>query len=323
MPISEFDIIARYFAARPARRPDVALGIGDDAAVLRVPPGCELVLAVDTLVSGVHFPEDTPPEDIGYKALAVNLSDLAAMGAEPAWLSLALTLPEPDEAWLAGFAAGLFELADAHGMALVGGDTTRGPLSVSVQVAGLVPAGGALRRAGARPGDLVCVTGTLGDAALGLQVAQGRLDRGVEDNDFLRKRLDRPTPRVAAGQALRERAHAGIDISDGLGADLGHLLEAGGVGARLDLSRLPLSPAFERYRAGLADPDAALSLALGGGDDYELCLSLSPEVFEALPALDVALTRVGVIEERPGLRCVDGAGRECTAVPGGYRHFAG
>jgi len=322
MPISEFDIIARYFAAHPGRREDVVLGIGDDAALLQVPPGVDLVLAVDTLVSGVHFPTGTPPQDIGYKALAVNLSDLAAMGAVPAWFSLALTLPEADEDWLARFAGGLFELADAHGLALIGGDTTRGPLTVSVQVAGFVPRGSALRRAGARPGDVVCVTGTVGDAALGLQVAQGKIDRGNGDNAFLCNRLNRPTPRVAAGLALRKRAHAGIDISDGVAADLQHLLEAGGVGARLELDALPLSDAFTRYLADAPERDRALALVLSGGDDYELCVCLAPEAYESLPALDVPLTRVGTIEAAPGLRCLDSAGRELAVVPGGYRHFA-
>ncbi|HKK05699.1 MAG TPA: thiamine-phosphate kinase [Gammaproteobacteria bacterium] len=322
MAVSEFEIIARYFAAHPGRRGDVVLGIGDDAALLRVPPDQDLVLAVDTLVSGVHFPTDTAPEDIGYKALAVNLSDLAAMGAVPAWFSLALTLPEADEEWLAGFAGGLFELADAHGLALIGGDTTRGPLTVTVQVAGFVPSGSALHRAGARPGDIVCVTGTLGDAALGLQVVQGRLDRGPQDNLYLRQRLNRPIPRVSAGRALRERAHAGIDISDGLAADLGHLLEAGGVGVRLELDALPLSDAFRRYLADAPESEQALALALTGGDDYELCVCLAPEAYESLPALDVPLTRVGTVEAAAGLRCVDGAGRELAVASGGYRHFA-
>lgn len=322
MPISEFDIIARYFAAHPLPRHDVVLGIGDDAAVLQPPVGHDLVLAVDTLVSDVHFPADTRPEDIGYKALAVNLSDLAAMGAEPAWCTLALTMPDADEDWLAGFAQGLFVLADVHGVALVGGDTTRGPLSVSVQVAGFVPTGTAMRRAGAQPGDTIFVTGTLGDAALGLQVAQGTLDRGADDNAFLRQRLDRPLPRIGVGQALRTRAHAAIDISDGLAADLGHLLEAGGVGATIDVGRLPLSAPFRRYLAQCSDAGAALQPALGGGDDYELCVCLAAEEADALGALDVPLTRIGVIEARPGLRCVDAAGRALALPAAGYRHFA-
>ncbi|MGD2111948.1 MAG: thiamine-phosphate kinase, partial [Gammaproteobacteria bacterium] len=237
MADSEFDIIRRYFMPRGAGRDDVIAGVGDDAAVLRVPAEHELVVCMDTLVGDVHFPQATAPNAIGHKALAVNLSDLAAMGAEPAWATLALTLPENDADWLEQFSRGFFALAERYNVQLIGGDITRGPLSVTVQAHGFVPGGKALRRAGARPGELVCVTGTLGDAALALRLA----DRAPA---LLRQRLDYPEPRVAAGIVLRDRASAVIDVSDGLLADLGHLLEADGLGAALRIGDLPRSAEF-------------------------------------------------------------------------------
>ena len=239
MALSEFDII-RYFFDRPQAadgRSDVLLGIGDDAAVVTVPDDHDLVLCMDTLVAGVHFPEDTSPGAIGHKALAVNLSDLAAMGAEPAWFTLSVTLPHADADWLAAFAQGMFRLADHYRVQLVGGDVTRGPLSVTVQAHGLVPRGRALRRSGAAVGDRIYVTGTLGDAGLALH-------QGAEQAPALRQRLDYPSPRVEAGLALRGLASAAIDISDGLLADLGHLLEDGRQGAMLEVDDLPRSAGF-------------------------------------------------------------------------------
>ena len=270
--MNEFDLIRTHFAALGAARTDVELGVGDDCALLAVPAGQRLAVSIDTLVCGTHFLPDCDPEALGYKSLAVGLSDLAAMGAEPAWATLALTLPpelvaeHPD--WIAAFARGLGALAQHHGVRLVGGDTTRGPLSVTLQVHGLVPEGAAIRRAGARPGDLIYVSGTLGDAGLALR----QILAGAPVEPGLRERLDRPTPRVALGMALRGIATAMIDVSDGLAADLGHILDASGVGAELRLQSLPLSPSV----AAVVAADGDWSLPLASGDDYELCFCIPP-----------------------------------------------
>jgi len=311
--MDEFSLIRRYFAALTPGRADIALGIGDDCALLQPPPGQQLAVTSDTLIAGRHFPEATAPADIGWKALAVNLSDLAAMGAEPRWFLLALSLPAADEAWLSGFAAGLGELARDSGIALVGGDTTRGPLSITITAMGLVPPGQALRRDGARPGDRICVTGTLGDAALALR----RLDdAGLPP--LLRQRLDRPMPRNAAGIALRGLATAAIDVSDGLAGDLNHILLASGVGAEIELSRLPASAHFN----GLAPAAERASLQLQGGDDYELCVCLpADQVEEARRRLDVPLTEIGCIAAEPGLRVLDTNGQPLTFAARGYTHF--
>lgn len=311
----EFDLIDRI-RARAAARADVRLGIGDDAALLQVPPGQLLASSTDTLNVGVHFPPETGAAEIGWKALAVNLSDLAAMGAEPAWCTLSLSLPLPDAAWLDRFLDGFLALAEAHGIALVGGDTTRGPLSVCVGVQGFVPADVALRRDAARVGDEIWVTGTLGDAAAAL--VQWRARAPIDAS--LRARLDRPTPRVAAGLALRGLAHACIDVSDGLKADLGHVLHASGVGARLDLQRLPTSPALA---AGFAR-DARLDLQLGGGDDYELCFTAAPAqraaIARVLAACGTEACVIGDITGRPGLE-LDGSPPGWTPRAAGWDHF--
>lgn len=308
----EFALIQRYFAALTPPGSDVVLGIGDDCALLRVPPGKELVVTTDTLVAGRHFPLDTAPFDIGWKALAVNLSDLAAMGAEPRWFTLALTLESADQTWLSEFVRGLRHLATRHAVSLIGGDTTRGPLSLTITAMGLVPAGSALRRDGAKIGDAVCVTGTLGDAALALvDVLAGR------SKEASRARLDRPEPRVAAGVALRDLAHAAIDLSDGLAGDLAHVLAASSVGATIEANALPQSAMFAR-RA----PADRITLQTRGGDDYELCLCLHPDrVDEARARLDVPLTVIGRITAEPGLRFVDAAGGTIDIPPLGYRHF--
>lgn len=323
--MTEFEIIRRYFSDCGVRREDVIVGVGDDGAVLRLPQGNELVVVMDTLVDGVHFAAGTAAEDVGYKALAVNLSDMAAMGAEPAWATLALTLPQADEAWLAGFARGLAAAAGPFSVQLVGGDTTRGPLTVTVQVQGWVPQGQAVRRSGARPGDLVCVTGTLGDAALALQAWQRGERLPAPHGDHLVRRLHRPTPRCAEGIVLREFASAMIDVSDGLAADLGHLLDAAGMGASIDLSRLPLSGAF-RAVTDAWPPDQALCLALGGGDDYELCFIVPAARHEPLlqrfEAFGCAVQVIGMIEAEPGLRCLRGDGSLLTLPTSGYQHFA-
>ena len=314
----EFDLIERI-RARAGTRADVLLGIGDDAALLQVPEGQHLVWSTDTLVSGVHFPEDTAPAEIGWKSLAVNLSDLAAMGATPAWVTLALTLPEPDAGWLDAFLDGFCELAAAHGVALVGGDTTRGPLSITIGVQGFVPAGLALRRDGAGFNDDIWVTGTLGDAAGALRQWQAQ---GLQSAK-LRFRLDRPTPQVAAGVALRELASAAIDISDGLLADLGHVLERSGVGAELDLGRLPTSRTLAEHFPDEAD---RWRLQLSGGDDYELCFTASPAnalaIEQALAACEVSATVIGRITRESALRLHTPEGEEFDvgAAPG-FDHF--
>ena len=324
MSAREFDLIARI-RARVASREDVVLGIGDDAAVLQVPTGQQLVVAMDTLNAGVHFPEDTAPADIGWKALAVNLSDLAAMGAEPAWCSLSLSLPEASTEFVDGFLDGFLALANKHGVALVGGDTTRGALSICVTAHGFLEAGTSLRRDGAIVGDDVWVSGILGDAAAAL--VQWKAKRGQvhfpqknEPDPFLRERLDRPTPRVALGRALRGIAHACIDISDGLLADLAHVCEASGVGAQVDMDALPASAAL---RSAFA-PATRHGLQATGGDDYELCFTASPDARVVLEAtargLDIELTRIGTIIAAAGVqaRTAEGA---WSAPATGWLHF--
>lgn len=315
---AEFALIAQYFA-RAARRADVRLGIGDDAAVLRPPPGMELVASTDTLVGGVHFLPDCAPRAVGHKALAANLSDLAAMGADPAWVLLAITLPgtsgQAREGWLEQFMAGFDALAGAHGADLVGGDTTAGPLAITVTVLGLVPAGQALTRAGARVGDGVYVSGSLGGAGVGQACRRGRTSLAPELADAVCARLEYPQPRVALGRALRGRAHAAIDVSDGLAADLGHVLAASGVGARVALADLPLGP-------GVPDTPAGRLAALTGGDDYELCFT-APDGTD-LGGLEAAggcaLTRIGRIEAAPGLRVIGADGAPLALARAGYEH---
>ena len=321
MSISEFGLIETYFSHLTAPRDDVFLGVGDDCALLTPPAGQQLALSMDTLVEGRHFSPGTDPEALGHKCLAVNLSDLAAMGAEPAWVTLALTLPAADPDWLAAFARGFGTLAGQYGVQLVGGDTTKGPLSITVQVHGLVPPGQALRRDGAHAGDLIYVSGTLGDAGLALLAEQG-LYVNADELAFLRSRLHRPTPRLATGLALRGLASAAIDLSDGLGSDLKHICERSGLGATLYADRLPVSPGVAEYIADSGD----WALPLSAGDDYELCVTV-PEVrqaeIEALAAdLPGDLTWIGMMEACPGLRVVLPDGQQTDAIPSGYDHFA-
>lgn len=316
---SEFDLIARI-ASRIARRDDVILGIGDDAALLSVPTGKQLVVAMDTLNVGVHFPADTAPADIGWKALAVNLSDLAAMAATPAWCTLSLSLPQSDAAWIDGFLDGFLELAARHAVTLVGGDTTRGPLSICVTAHGFVEPRGALLRSGARVGDDVWITGTPGDAAAALRQWQS----GEAMAPALRARLDRPTPRIAAGLALAGIAHACIDVSDGLLADLGHVCRASRVGAVLDVDALPASAAL-LAAFGVA---ARRELQATGGDDYELCFTAPktarPAVEDAMSACGVPATRIGRITADAGkLVLRDAAGEAWSPPRAGYVHFEG
>lgn len=316
MALSEFDLIRQYLATATDTRPDVVLGIGDDCALLQVPAGKCLAVSMDTLVEGRHFLPNSDPFDLGHKALAVNLSDLAAMGAQPAWATLSLTLPHADTAWLGAFVHGFAGLASRHALQLVGGDTTRGPLSITVQVHGLVACDRALRRSGGRPGDRLLVSGRLGDAALALS----RLQAAAEVGDDLRRRLDRPQPRVELGQLLAGRASAAIDISDGLSGDLGHLCAASGVGARLELARLPVSPAVERECAR-----GNWQYALAGGDDYELLFSVSPDRVDALradcAAAGEAVQEIGQLVDEQGVLLVYPDGRVSTEIPDGFDHF--
>lgn len=309
----EFDLIRRHFA-RPA--PNAVLGVGDDAALLSVTPGRLLAVTSDMLVAGRHFFAGTDPESIGHKTLAVNLSDLAAMGARPRWATLAVALPEADEAWLAAFARGFFALAERFGVELVGGDTTRGPLNLCVTLFGEVDPARVLRRDGARAGDDVWVSGQLGGAALALAHLRGELDLGAAAGACLH-RLHCPEPRLALGRALAGLASAAIDISDGLLADLGHILEASGAGAVLDTGAIPHDPACAAF------PDRIAACAWAGGDDYELCFTTPPACADAIMragrAAGVAVTRVGSIVAEPGIRDARGGVLPHTR---GYDHFA-
>jgi len=315
----EFDLIARI-RARASRRADVLLGIGDDAALLQPPPRRALAVTMDTLNAGVHFPEDTAPADIGWKALAVNLSDLAAMGAEPAWCTLSLSVPAADATWLDGFLDGFLALAETHGIALVGGDTTCGPLSIAVTAHGWVEPGSALRRDCAHAGDDIWVTGTLGDAAAALDGWQ----RGAPCPTALRARLDRPSPRVAAGRALAGLAHAAIDLSDGLAADLQHICRASAVAAEIHLPLLPTSPELS---ALATDPETRWRWQVSGGDDYELCFTAPAELREQLSArlaaTGVPVTRIGRIVPAPAgeVRLLDGHLSLWHPARAGFVHF--
>ncbi|TNV20582.1 thiamine-phosphate kinase [Buttiauxella sp. B2] len=323
MACGEFSLIARYFDRVRSSRRDVETGIGDDCALLTVAEKQLLAISTDTLVSGIHFLSDIDPRDLGYKALAVNLSDLAAMGADPTWLTLAITLPEVDESWLEAFSDSLFEQLDYYDMQLIGGDTTRGPLSMTLGIHGLVPVGRALKRSGARPGDWIYVTGTPGDSAAGLAILQDSLT--VEDPTqaaYLKKRHLRPTPRILHGQALRDLASSAIDLSDGLISDLGHILKASECGARVDLGALPYSEAVKAN----VDTDRALQWALSGGEDYELCFTV-PELNRG--ALDVAIGNLGIPftcigqigPASEGLQFMQD-GKPVTLNLKGYDHFA-
>ncbi|KTG16381.1 MULTISPECIES: thiamine-phosphate kinase [unclassified Guyparkeria] len=317
----EFDLIRRHFDWASARS-EVALGVGDDAALIDPPAGHQLAIGTDMLIAARHFPDATPPEAVAHKALAVNLSDLAAMGALPLAFTLSLGLPDVDAAWLERFSSGLRHAADCWGCDLIGGDTVGAPrLTLSITAFGAVPSGKAIRRSGASAGDRIAVTGTIGDAALGLLLALGQAEAPATlvpgDGDYLRARLDHPEPRLATGQALRDRATAGLDISDGLLQDLGHLLAASGLAAEIDLDAIPLSGAARRW---LDDRPEDLDRLISGGDDYELVVALPPSL-ELDPAWGLTVIgrlrdewAVGEIRERSG-----------RPLPGqrGYNHFQG
>ena len=321
MALSEFALIERYFRRCGAQRADVRLGVGDDATLLAVPGDAELVAAIDTLVAGVHFPHGSPPASIGHRALAVNLSDLAAMGARPAWALLTLTLPEAEENWLEEFTTGFADLARAHNVALVGGDTTRGPLCISVQLLGHVAAGTALTRGGGNAGDVLFVSGTCGDAAAGLAIEQGQLAADRDARAWLRERFLWPTPRVALGERLRGFASACIDVSDGLLANAGRLAQASHAGAELAWAELPLSqPLLE-----VLGEVRARELAFSGGDDYELCFAVPPQnvarLTAQLPPQEWRYARIGVLRAEPGTVVMrDGSVMEFSHS--GYEHFA-
>jgi len=322
--LGEFGLIRRYFE-RPVRDPQVALGVGDDAAVVRVAPQCELVLAVDMMVESRHFLVDADPASLGHKVLAVNLSDIAAMGARPRWALLAGALPDGDERWLEAFSRGLFALADAHGVELIGGDTTRGPRNLCLTIAGEIPRGEAIRRSGAAAGDDIWVSGSLGDAMLALAALQRRTALDAPAMAQARRRLDWPTPRVALGQALRGLASAMLDVSDGLAGDLAHLLEASNVGAVVELSSVPRSPALAAKLEG-SERALALDCLLAGGDDYELCFtapSTRRDDVLKLGTPDTPLARIGSITPTIGELVVhDEQGEPISSLPRGFDHFA-
>ncbi len=324
--MGEFDLIARHFK-RPVRR--AALGVGDDCALLAPRSGMQIAVSSDMLVEGRHFFAGTDPEALGHKALAVNLSDLAACGAEPLGFTLALALPQQDDAWLAAFARGLLALADAHGCELVGGDTTRGPLNICITVFGEVPAGQALLRSGAQPGDDIYVSGTLGDARLALEALRDGIVLAEEVLVRAQARLERPSPRVALGLALRGIATSAIDLSDGLTGDLGHVLRASGVGASIQAVEIPNLIAANAYRISAGsqiDQNFWLQCVLAGGDDYELAFTAPPsaraQVEATARAAATPVTRIGQTEKQSGLRVLDGAGRLLATTFASFDHFA-
>jgi thiamine-monophosphate kinase len=321
--MDEFALIARHFTRAP-RAGDVVLGIGDDAAILAAAPGAEWLATVDMMVEGRHFLAGTDPRHLGHKLMAVNLSDIAAMGGRPRFALLAVALPADDEAWLTAFSHGLFALAEAHGVDVVGGDTTRGPRNLCLTLLGDAPAGTALRRAGAQAGDDVYVSGTLGDAMLALAAIEGRTALAPPVLASLRVRLDTPTPRVALGQALRGVASAAIDVSDGLTGDLGHLLERSGVGAVVELASLPRCAALDA-KLRSAERDAALACLLAGGDDYELCFTAAASRRDAVGTASrtagVAVARIGRIVAGNALVVHDESGEPLAPLPRGFDHF--
>lgn len=317
---SEFDIIRQYFTSTISRA-DVVLGIGDDAAILTVPNDHQLVQSVDTLVAGVHFPVETSPQDIAYKALAVNLSDMAAMGAEPAWFALAITLPNDDEEWLKAFSESLSSVAEKYNIQLIGGDTTNGPLCISITINGFVPVDKALTRNKSQVTDKIYISGTIGDAALALAEWQGQCLLREESIGYLKGRLNRPTPQIELGLLLREYASSCIDISDGLIADLEHLTNNSHVGAKIDFEKIPRSKEFD---FNLTDEALIVPLVLSGGDDYELCFtipsSMQSKFEKVIKDKGLSVSYIGEIKEQLGLRCFKD-NKEINIENSGYQHF--
>jgi thiamine-monophosphate kinase len=320
--LSEFELIRRYFT-HPTLH--TRLGVGDDGAVVRPGRGMELVVSADMLVCGRHFFSNADPRRLGHKALAVNLSDMAAMGATARWATLSLALPDTKPSWLRAFATGFMRLARRHGVDLIGGDTTRGPLAICVQILGEVPTGQALTRGGARPGDEIWVSGCLGDAALALAALKRRLVLNARERAQVQQRLHAPTPRLALGVALRKIAHSAIDVSDGLCADLGHICERSRVAAVIEFECLPVSPVMRRH----LDRPAAQAALLAGGDDYELCFTAHPAqhegVLKAARRADVKVTAIGRVtaatHRRPAVTVFRRDGRTMKVKSGGYDHF--
>lgn len=317
---SEFEIIRQYFTSTISRA-DVVYGIGDDAAVLKVPDGYELVQSVDTLVAGVHFPIETFPQDIAYKALAVNLSDMAAMGAEPAWFTLAITLPDDNEEWLKSFSESLSSLAEKYNVQLIGGDTTSGPLCISITINGFVPQGTALTRNNAQVTDRIYVSGTIGDAALALAALQGQCILRDDSVSYLNEKLNRPTPQVELGILLRKHASACIDISDGLIADLEHITEQSNLGATINFENISLS---KEFISNLTDEKLIISLVLSGGDDYELCFTIPVskqlDFEKIILENEMSVTCIGEIESTKGVSCMLN-GEKIEIQKSGYNHF--
>lgn len=313
MSCSEFNLIEKYFSHQTTSRDDVVVGIGDDAAIMQLASNEQLVVSTDTMVEGVHFPLTTSPYDIGYKLMAVNLSDLAAMGAQPRWASLALTLPNSDEQWLQQFSDGLFALAEKHSVQLIGGDTTKGPLTLSLTLQGTIQSNQYLSRHGAQVGDVIFVSGQLGGAGLALR--QLEAEKNIDAECLLR--LNRPTPRVELGQSLLGIATAAIDISDGLLADLGHILSTNQLGAELLLKDLPLSMAVH---STLKEND--WSLPLTAGDDYELCFTVPESAIARIEHQHCAITRIGTVVDKSGIDCFTSVGKILRPQQNGFEHFS-
>ncbi len=311
MSVSEFALIQNYFAKQPIINPVNRLGIGDDCGLISVPEGYELAITTDTMVEGVHFFAEIDPKLLGHKLLAVNLSDLAAMGAKPVSITLALTIPEVNESWLAGFSEGLFNLAKQFSIDLIGGDTTSGSLTLTIQAFGLVEKGQGLLRSAAKVGDVIFVTGSLGDAGLGLQIENGY---DFHSPECALKRFHMPTPRVKEGLSIRHYANSCIDLSDGIASDLQHILDKSAVGARLDWDKLPLSKEVKEY----IEATDNWQLPLSAGDDYELCFTVSPEKVDLI---DIDCTQVGIIENEPGLR-IQRFGVIQKLKAKGFEHFS-
>lgn len=316
--MNEFDIIERFFKRQP--RGDVDLGVGDDCAILTVPKDKRLAVSMDTLVSGIHFLPSIAPEDLGYRALAVNLSDLAAMGAEPAWVTLSLTLPQSDESWLEKFSQGFFSLQNEFSMSLVGGDITRGPLSITCQVHGFLPKEGGLQRSGAKLGDNIYVTGTLGSASLGLTWLLAESFERLEKYPHIHQAFVRPVPQIGAGLILRDYANAAIDVSDGLLADLDHILTASGVGARIQLDKIPMDDAL----LDTCNSQEAIQMALTGGDDYQLCFTMRDDpalLLDLQSKLQCECFCIGTICASMGILLLDSDGQRQKVDGLGYQHF--